>query len=402
MSEPVTTVDEQPGVSARSPMRLLVLMSIAMPLAFSTWQVLINNFIVERAGFTGVEVGLMQSLREVPGFLAFTAAFVLLVIKEQRFAVLALAILGLGTALTGLLPFEYGIYFSTVLMSVGFHYFETIKQSLSLQWLTKDEAPQALGRLIAVGSATSLCVYGVVWVLLSFLQLPFWALFAASGLAVVALAAYMNLAYPLFASPSTQTPGIVLRQRYWLYYLLTFLSGARRQIFVVFAAFLMVEKFDFAAQDVALLFLVNYAFNWLFAERIGALIHRIGEQRALTIEYVALALLFVCYAFVDNAYAAAALYVIDHLFFALAIAIKTYFQKIAEPEDMAGSAGVAFTINHIAAVVVPAALGLVWVISHSAVFLVGAGFALLSLVAAQLVPRHPIPGSETRLSPQHA
>ena len=139
----------------QSRVALLVLMSIAMPVAFNVWSALLNNFVVERAAFTGIEIGILQSLREVPGFLAFTAIFVLLVIREQTFALVALALLGAGVSLTGFFPTEYGLYFTTVLMSIGFHYFETIKQSLSLQWLTREEAPQVLGRLLAIGSVTS-------------------------------------------------------------------------------------------------------------------------------------------------------------------------------------------------------------------------------------------------------
>ena len=145
---------------------------------------------------------------------------------------------------------------------------------------------------------------------------------------------------------------LFLRRRYWLYYALTFFSGARRQIFVVFAGFMMVEKFGYSVSQIALLYLINHVFNYLFAERIGALIGRIGERRALIIEYVGLIVVFTGYAFVNEATLAAVLYVIDHLFFALAIAMSTYLQKIGDPEDMAGTAGVSFTINHIAAVVI--------------------------------------------------
>ena len=99
------------------PLVLLILMSIAMPLAFNVWNAMLNNFVVERANFGGVEIGILQSLREVPGFLAFTTVFVLLILKEQSFAVLSLALLGLGVALTGFFPSEYGLYFTTVLMS---------------------------------------------------------------------------------------------------------------------------------------------------------------------------------------------------------------------------------------------------------------------------------------------
>ncbi|MEC8143553.1 MAG: MFS transporter [Pseudomonadota bacterium] len=381
----------------RNPITLLVLMSVAMPLAFNTWSALLNNFAVEQAAFTGVEIGILQSLREVPGFLSFTVIFVLLILKEQTFAVLSLALLGLGVAMTGFFPSEYGLYFTTVLMSIGFHYFEALKQSLSLQWLSKDEAPQVLGRLIAVGSVTSLIVYGVLWVLLEVFAVSFmWNLALAGGLCCL-LALLMWLNFPHFPSKTAQHKTLVLRRRYWLYYLLTFLSGARRQIFVVFAAFLMVEKFGYSASQVTLLFLINYAFNWFFAERIGALIHRIGERRALTLEYIGLIFVFVAYGLVDNATLAAALYVIDHMFFAMAIAISTYFQKIADPKDMASTAGVSFTISHIAAIVIPAALGLVWMWSHALVFFIGAGFAALSLLASQLIPFDPGPGQEMAL-----
>ena len=381
-----------------NPISLLILMSIAMPIAFNAWSAMLNNFVVEKAAFTGVEIGILQSLREVPGFLSFTLIFVLLVIKEQTFAVFSLALLGLGVCLTGFFPTVYGLYFTTVLMSIGFHYFEAVKQSLSLQWLSKEEAPIILGKLLAVGSLTSLIVYGCLWTLLEFFQLPYWINFAIAGGICIFLALVMFIFYPAFPSKVEQNQNLVLRKRYWLYYLLTFLSGARRQIFVVFAAFLMVEKFGYSASQVTLLFLVNYAFNYLFAEKIGSLIGKFGERRALTFEYIGLIIVFIAYGLVENATVAAFLYILDHMFFALAIAITTYFQKIADPKDMASNAGVSFTINHIAAIVVPALLGLVWMWSHSLVFYIGAIFALLSLIAAQFIPKAPSPDNETRIA----
>lgn len=381
----------------QSPIFLLVLMSIAMPIAFNTWTALLNNLVVERAAFTGVEIGILQSLREVPGFLAFTTVFVLLLIKEQTFAVFSLALLGIGVAVTGFFPTVYGLYFTTVVMSLGFHYFEAVKQSLSLQWLTKEEAPQVLGKLISVAAITSLVVYGVLWIFLELFELDYVWNLLISGVICVLLAIVMWLGFPHYKSKTEQHNKLILRKRYWLYYALTFFSGARRQIFMVFAAFLMVEKFGYSAAQVTALFLINYAFNWLFAERIGLLIRRIGERNSLTIEYVGLIVIFTAYALVENAYVAAALYVIDHMFFALYIAMSTYFQKIADPADIASSAGVSFTINHIAAVVVPALLGLVWVTSNAAVFLIGTGFAVCSLMLAQNVPDRPAPGNEVRV-----
>jgi len=373
---------------------LLMLMSVAMPIAFNAWAALLNNFVVERAAFTGVEIGILQSLREVPGFIAFTTVFILLVLKEQTFAVLSLALLGVGVALTGFFPTVYGLYFTTVLMSLGFHYFEAIKQSLAMQWLSKEEAPQVFGKMISVAAITSLIIYAVLWILLEIFEIDYVWNFLVAGLICFVLAIVMWLGFPHFSSHTEQHSHIVLRKRYWLYYALIFFSGARRQIFMVFAAFLMVEKFGYSAAQVTMLFLINYAFNWIFAERIGMGIRKIGERSALSIEYGGLIIVFTAYAYVENAYLAAGLYVIDHMFFALYIAMTTYFHKIADPADLASSAGVSFTINHIAAVIIPAALGLVWVVSSAAVFLIGTGFAVCSLLLSQNVPNDPAPGNE--------
>ncbi|EPA8592017.1 MFS transporter [Vibrio parahaemolyticus] len=381
----------------RTPQNFLLLISIIVPIAFSTWMALLNNFVIEKANFDGADIGLLQSVREIPGFLAFTAVFVLLFIREQRFMLVSLAMLTLGTALTGYFPTLYGLLFTTLLMSTGFHYFETLKQSLSLQWLSKDEAPEMLGKFISVGALASLFTYGAIWILLEQLKFDFKTVYLLAGGVGFVLIIVMALVFPQFKTAVLQNKKLVLRKRYWLYYALTFMSGARRQIFTVFAGFLMVEKFGYSAADITLLFLINYLFNFLFAKRIGRFIGVVGERKALTFEYVGLIFVFVGYGLVQTAEWAAALYVVDHLFFALALAIKTYFQKIADPADMASTAGVAFTINHIAAVVIPVTFGMIWLVSPSSVFYIGAGMAAVSLLLSLNIPAKPEEGNETRL-----
>jgi|TARA_Y100000310_G_scaffold231324_1_gene233852 hypothetical protein len=370
---------------------LLLLMAGAVPLSFATWQTLLNNFALERAAFSGVEIGILQSLREIPGFLAFAVVFLLFVFREQTIALLSLVLLATGTLITGMFPTVIGLYLTTVIMSIGFHYYETIQTSLSLQWLDKDRAPEVLGRIIAVGAFTSIVTFAVIWLAFDVIDLDFAPVYAIGGGATLLIVLFCVIAFPRFPVRIRQHRHMVLRKRYWLYYALTFLSGARRQIFIVFAGFLMVEKFGFSVAAISVLFFVNAALNMLFAARIGKLIGVVGERAALVFEYTGLVVVFVAYAFVNNAGVAAGLYVIDHFFFALAIAMKTYFQKIADPADIASSAGVAFTINHISAVVLPAVLGVLWLSSPAAVFLVGAGIAGLSLALSFNVPLAPTP-----------
>jgi hypothetical protein len=378
----------------QNPVNLLILMTVASSLAFSVWQVLLNNYVIEQAAFSGREIGILQSVREIPGFLAFTAVFVLLALREQTFALLSVGLLGVGVALTGFMPSEYGLYFTTVIMSIGFHYFYTLQESLTLQWTDTEQAPIVMGRLSAASSIAALLAYGSVWLSIELLDLDYKWLYLAAGGIALALALGAKVVFPNLPHKVPQRKHLLMRKRYWLYYALTFMSGARRQIFMVFAGFLMVEKFGFSAANIALLFLVNHLINAWAAPKIGKLIARFGERMALSMEYGGLIIIFTAYAFVEVAWFAAMLYVLDHILFAMAIAIRSYFQKIADPADIASTAGVSFTINHIAAVVIPASFGIIWLYSPSVVFLAGAGMAALSLLLARLVPNHPREGNE--------
>ena len=384
----------------RSPQVLLLVLAAASPIAFEPWMALINNFAVEKVAFTGLERGILESVREIPGFLAFTVVYLLLIWRQQTFAILALTVLGLGVALTGLLPWVWGLYFTTLLMSIGFHYLAIMKQSLSMQWSSKEELPLVLGRMAAVAAAASLLAYGFVYVAFEFLSAPYWIVYLISGAIALGLGLLCWACFPRFPATHFQTMKVVLRRRYGLYYALEFMSGGRRQIFVGFAAFLMVAEFGYRPEAIVALFALNHVIAIWLAPRVGRLIMRWGERPALILEYIGLIGIFVAYAFVQVAWMAAALYILDHLFFALAIAIQTYFRKIADPADIASTAGVSFTINHIAAVTMPWMLGLIWVADESGratVFLVGAAMAAVSLGLSLLVPSRPAPGRETTL-----
>jgi hypothetical protein len=385
---------EQRSQLWRRPEVLLFLMAAAGTICFAVWQALLNNFSIERAAFTGVEMGILQSLREVPGFLSFTVVFLLLLVREQPLTLISLLVLGIGTAITGVFPSIIGLYCTTVLMSVGFHYYEALHTSLALQWVDKERAPETLGRLISVKAAASIVTFGGVWLMFDFFQLDYVWVYLMGGGAALALVVFCAVAYPRFPERVVQNKNMVLRSRYWLYYALTFMSGARRQIFIVFAGFLMVEKFGYSVSAIATLYLVNATINIWLAPRIGRLIGRWGERRALIFEYIGLIGVFIAYGLVENATVAAGFYILDHMFFALAIAMKTYFQKIADPADIASTAGVSFTISHMAAVVIPAAFGVLWLTSPAAVFFAGAAMAGMSLLMALNVPNDPSRGNE--------
>ena len=94
--------------------RYLVVLTIASTLGLESWLTLFNNFAVDVVALEGIQVGLIQSVREIPGFLAFLVVYILLVVKEHQLSALAIIILGLGMAVTGLLPSFSGLIFSAI------------------------------------------------------------------------------------------------------------------------------------------------------------------------------------------------------------------------------------------------------------------------------------------------
>jgi len=374
-------------------------MALAMPIAFNTWSALLNNFVIEVAQFDGSDIGWLHTVREIPGFLAIGVIALIIFIREQVLGLVALIMLGVATALTAQFPSMGGILTLTMLSSIGFHYYETVNQSLQLQWIEKKKAPQTIGWLMAISSAVTFVAYGLIVLLWDRWELSYNSVYMVSGGLTALIALFCLFAYPQFEAPNPQLKTFILRKRYWLYYALQFMAGARRQIFVVFAGFMMVERFGFDVHEITSLYLLTLMSNVFIAPVIGKVVGVFGERRALLFEYAGLVMVFLAYGgvyfFGWGVLIAAGLYVVDHIFFALALALKTYFQKIADPQDIAPTAAVAFTINHIAAVFLPAGLGYLWLVSPAAVFIAAAAMASISFILAMLIPRHPSKGHET-------
>jgi Major Facilitator Superfamily len=379
----------------RSPVNALMLMSVANYLSFATWNALHTNFAIDAIHFDGTDMGILHTVREIPGFLSFAAVLLLVIMREQTLGLMSLLVIGAGVAATGLFPSALGFYTTTLIKSLGFHYYETVAQSLSLQWFDKQNAPRLLGRVVSASASATIAAYGIIFIVWRWLGLGYVWLFAAGGLTSLLLTGLIGILFPRFHEEVPQRKEIVIRSRYWLYYALVFMGGARRQIFIVFAAFLMVQKFHYDVASITLLLLINAVINMALGPVIGAMIGRLGDRRSMIVEHAGLIAVFLAYALVENPWVAAGLYVLDNAFFTMSIATKTYFQKIADPGDIAPTSGVAFSINHIAAVLLPIPLGMVWDVDRSAVFVIGAAMAGIALGLSLLVPHDPQAGNES-------
>ena len=371
-------------LSTQRPMlRFLLVLTVASTLGTQGWSILFNNFAVDAVHLDGGQVGLIQSVREIPGFLSLLVVFVLLGVREHRLAALSIVGLGLGVALTGFFPSLGGLLGTTLLMSFGFHYFETCNNSLTLQYFTTAATPVVYGRIRSLAAISSIASGGLIWFLGGFMG--FSGMYLAVGGLVAALGFWALSQDPTHTDIVPQRQRMILRRRYFLYYLLTFLSGARRQIHITFSLFLLVKVFHFTVREMTLLFIINNAINYFLNPLIGRAIVAFGERRILSVEYCGIFCVFLGYAFTGSRMVAASLYILDFILFNFAVAINTYFQKVADPADIVPSMAVGFTINHVAAVVLPLLGGLLWLVDYRIPFMVGALLAVVALVAARFI-----------------
>ena len=372
----------------KNPMYLyLVVLTIASTVGLQAWTTLFNNFAVEVARLDGDSIGMIQSIREIPGFLALLVIFVIRFMPEHRLSALSILLLGLGIAATGYFPSFAGLALTTLVMSFGFHYYETTNMSLTLQYFDKHTSPWVFGKLRSISAASSIVVG--VFIFFMAAALDFTRMYLIIGGLIMATGLWGFTRRPTSIDIVPQRKRMIFRKRYSLYYFLTFMAGARRQIFIAFSVLLLVQKFGYSVQAVTFLFVLNNAINYFLSPAIGRAIIRFGERKVLSLEYASLIAVFLAYAFTDSKWVAGGLYILDHIFFNFGMAINTFFQKVGDPGDVAPTMAVGFTINHIAAVFLPAIGGYFWIIDYRIPFIAGAVMALISLTAVQQIRKSP-------------
>ena len=394
---PVLSSVEAPVLSSveasaqrRSALVVILLSNLLLSLGFQLWRSLFNNFAVQELGVRADQMGLIQSIRELPGLLGFSVGLLALLLTEMRIAGLSVVLMGVGIVMTGGASSLPGLVLSTLMMSIGFHFFMPSNSSTVLMLVGEDEAPRVLGRLSSLGALAAVASAGVVFWLLD--DLGFRSLFYIAG-AMLVVAGLVLLPWarqPAYLSHLGQkgdgkprrTP---IRKRYWLYYILEFLMGSRRHIFTTFAIFLLVREHAVSAQTITALFVVNNLVGTFLFDQFGKIIIRFGERRVLTLNFLLLILVFLGYAYASWLSILYVLFVADHVLFGFRIALQSYFQKIAvRPQEITPNISLGQTINHVAAVVIPVVGGVVWeTVGSRYTFLIGVGIVVLSLIAVQ-------------------
>ena len=355
--------------------------AFCMQAGLAAYGAIYNNFLVNDLHIDAQTLGILESLREVPGFLTVVWAALTVRFRVSRVASVSLLLMGGGlAAISGAHSFWY-LVGAGMIWSIGFHLFNPLNNGLVLAASGSARAGRALGWIGGVGSAGALAGMGMVFLVVGFLGLR--GTFIPTGISVLIGAVALLFMHD---HETTRRTRLVIRRRYWIYYALTLLDGSRRQIFSTFAVFLLIKIYSLDVRTITALLIFNSLVTTLVTPMIGRMIDRYGERRMLVLNYAALIFLFAGYALVHNLLILGVLYCVDNAFFAFSLGISSYLGRLAPPADVTPSLAMGSTFNHVAAVGVPLVGGLLWVsLGYQVTFFAGAATCLLSVLVALLM-----------------
>ena len=369
------------------PIAWLVMAMFGFGLAMSIFITVSTNFLVEELKIRPSELGLLETIREIPGLLTIVMGAAVMTVAEPVVGAVALLLLCIGYInFFHVGTIEVLIVFSLI-SSVGFHLWWPVANTIALRLSTVETQGRRLGQLRSLMAGAQLTGIGIVLVAVTVFATGIRPLFVLAGgvAALGALAVWQLRSVGRIGHP----PRVVLRRRYWLYYALTFLDGGRRHIFMTFAIFLLVDNYGVSVRTITILALINSAVSIGGAYVVGRLIDRVGERPILVIAFGALAFIFLGYAVIPWLGVLFVLYILDHLFFSAEVGITTYLRRIlVKPDDLRPSLVAGQTMNHVAAVALPVTGGILWeAFGHQVPFIGGAVLAVMALILSTLVRR---------------
>ena len=369
--------------------RRLAVATAAVGVFFGVLFTLQHNFMVEELGVEAHELRIIEAFRELPGFFNFVFLAIMIALSPPVAAAICLVFMGLGIAAFAKVETVVAFTLFSVVWSIGFHAWHPLSQSMGILYSPANEKGKALGQLRAVE--------GLAWLLVIVVCKLAFDYIHYAGLFILAGVACLLGAFVIFGATRKVVSGVdrsfLLKKKYWLYYTLQFLQGCRKQIFITFAVFALVKVHGMPIHTTIILMFVNQLLIFLTGSWFGRLIDVHGERKMLSISYIILTLVFLGYGFIEHRPTLYVLYCVDNLVFFGAIAMTTYLNRIAPPDELKPSLSMGVTFNHISSVSAPLIGGFAWYyFGYQVIFIAGAFFALVSLIFAQWIPKQEVAG----------
>lgn len=348
-----------------------------------------NNYLNDSFSLSAKQRGFLEFPREIPGFLVIFMAGLLAALPVRKWAVVTSLLTAVGVAGLGFLSPSYNWMIVWMLLwSAGSHLFMTVESVMGLRFAKEGGHGRRLGQISGMTNFAAIAGAGFVWAVakLAGPAIYKWSFFAAAAASLASAYLFSRME----KGGEAAAPGgkrFVFRWKYKWYYLLNILFGARKQIFLTFAPWVLVTEYGASPALMAALALTAAACGVIFRQTFGALTDKIGERKMFIAD--ALILLGICGGFAFSTFRPVLyfLYVLDNLMFATRIARTTYLNKIVEEKShIAPTVSFGVTIDHVVSMSIPAAGGLLWAAyGYKSVFLAASFVALGSFFAALAV-----------------
>ncbi|NLT74249.1 MAG: MFS transporter [Chloroflexi bacterium] len=355
------------------------------------------NFFVNTLGLSDGQVLSLEGIREIPGLiLILLAALTMRMPLSYRAATSAL-ILGAGYMLQATVHSYAGLIAVALAASFGLHLFQPVSPALGLALATDRTRGRVLGLLASVGSLAGIVGVGALTLtsnLVRDMSLR-WYYVIGGALIIVSALVFWRLSPTLGATELAQ-PRIVLKKRYWRYYLLTFFEGSRKEILGSFCTLVLVNYFGWQIWQTSGLLMGASVLSFVLAPYLGALVDRYGSKNALIVGYSICCLGAVVYATVPNAGILAGAYIVLRLALILNLGLSVYAHEEAPAEELNPTLAAGVSVNHISSVAMPFIFSaMLPVIGYTGVYWFAAAIILISIAfVARMLPssvRKPVP-----------
>lgn len=349
-----------------------------------------NNYIAETFHINETTRGGLEFFRELPGFLVVIFSGALIALADIRIAMISTLVMSLGLFGQGFMsPTLHWAVVWMLIWSAGAHLYMPMSNSIVVSLSDHHEVGRKLGTWNGINTAASVIGYLVVWAGFRYFGLNYQVIFGLAALvAVAAVVCMLGMKVPKTSRPGT---AIMFKKRYSLYYVLSLLFGARKQIFLTFAPWVLIKVFHQPVTTFALLGLAGTVLGIFFKPALGVAIDRLGERTIIMVESLALVAVCLGYGFASDIFPpAVALFVVyacfigDNLLFACLMARATYLNKIVEHKsDLTPTLSMGVSVDHTVSMTIPFFAGLLWeFMGFRYVFLLAAVLAMINFWAA--------------------
>jgi predicted MFS family arabinose efflux permease len=375
----------EPGQAARRRRSIIFLCLAVAGVGFTmALQVGMNaNFTADEMKLDGLHQGLLEMFRESCGIFALGFLVLLSGYAESLIGAMALLFVAVGLGSYAYVPDFFWLIAASLVFSQGLHVWMPLPNSMALALAPPGQEGKAIGRIQAAGAAGA--GLGLICALILHRRgIQIRPLFIVAGCAsLVAAGACLFIPRGI----KTEKPRFVLRKQYGLYYLLNFLEGWRKQIFLAFSGFLLVKNYGASLDTLLVLWIITQVVGWFTSPAVGRLIDRVGERKVLVFYYTFMTLCFIGYAFIKQEYLLYGVFLLDSSFFVFAMGLTTYIGRLAPANEKTITLSMGVAMNHIASVTMPLVGGLLWkYLGYQWTFLIGSAAAGASIFAALRVP----------------